>query len=197
MCIYIYIYIHIHSAYYIHVCVCMYVYIYIERERDVGTQNNVETGTHVVSNTHGRSPNWDSGFQRILPHHNINFQGWKSPVHREFSRSFESANLSLEHLSMETGRTSCRTSSAYRRSPPRGTSEACSPSYLLSLAAQCGPLQQANIPTGLFIQRSVFSTDTGMTGVDDPASGSALLMRRRRYAAPRALGGTTCLTRRV
>ena len=55
--------------------------------------------------SHGQSPYYDSGFQRVSLEHDIDSKGWNSYVHRGFPRKSESSNLSRcrDNLSRETG----------------------------------------------------------------------------------------------
>ena len=59
-----------------------------------------------ASPCYGKSPYWDSGFQRVWFEHNLNSKGWNSHVHREFPGKFESSSLSRDNVSREIGRTS-------------------------------------------------------------------------------------------
>ena len=103
--IYIYIYIYIYMCMcmiyiyiYIYICMCMiYIYIYIYM-----------TSLHLggLWTCHGQSPYWDSGIQGVLLKHHLNFKGWNSHVHREFSGKSESSNLSRDNVSREIGRSS-------------------------------------------------------------------------------------------
>ena len=68
-----------------------------------------------VPDSYGQSPCYDSGFQRVWLKRNLHFKGWNSHVHKGFSGSFESANLSRYNLSREIQKPAPRISEP----PPR------------------------------------------------------------------------------